>query len=153
MSEEDRPALVRAFVMSGWSNSTYLVELVVSGRIAATLPLPAAASGFRAAIAVKSLVNDDVEMVGVEPELDVEVVDVAAAVDVVDAAAAGVEAELELDLELPQPAANTTNTTPITDSRNRLKLITARSSHRRATSRYVLTVFSRSSTPAGKYTG
>src|SRR6202012_6036728 len=64
MSVAGTPAARSAFLMSGWSNSTYRVELVVSGRIAAILPLPEAASDFRAAIAVKSLVNDDVEIDG-----------------------------------------------------------------------------------------
>ena len=40
MSDAGTPAASSAFFRSGWSNSTYRVELVVSGRIAATLPLP-----------------------------------------------------------------------------------------------------------------
>src|SRR5580700_5017070 len=45
--------------MSGWSNSTYRVELTVSGRIAATLPLPAAAIALNWLMTERSLVNDD----------------------------------------------------------------------------------------------
>jgi hypothetical protein len=77
-------------------------------------------------MAVKSLVNDDVEMLGVaEPEEE----------DVVDEAELPLEAELVLedDLLLPQPAANAATATHSTDTRNQLNLITARSSHRRAT--------------------
>ena len=68
MSELDRPAAAAAFLRSGASNSTYRVELVVSGRIAAILPLPAAASDFSAAIAEKSFVNDVAEMLGVDDD-------------------------------------------------------------------------------------
>ena len=91
MSELDIPAASAAFLMSGASNSTYRVELVVSGRIAAIFPCPAATNGLSAAIAVKSFVNCVVEMVGVDElvELDVVVVLVV---------------ELDDD-ELPHPAA------------------------------------------------
>src|ERR1700749_5163076 len=95
MSDAGTPAARRAFLMSGWSNSTYRVELVVSGRIAAILPLPEAASDFRAAIAEKSLVNYDAEIDGValaEP--------VAAADVVPPPPAAALEDDDEL--ELPQ---------------------------------------------------
>jgi len=71
-----------------------------------------------AAIAVKSLVNDEVEMLGAEEELD----DVD---ELVELAAAGVLALLELDFELPHPAAKATTRTPNTHSRNRLKPITS----------------------------
>src|ERR1700759_282308 len=64
MPDAGTPAARSAFLMSGWSNSTYRVELVVSGRIAAILPLPEAASDFRAATAGKSWVNDDGEIDG-----------------------------------------------------------------------------------------
>jgi hypothetical protein len=49
----------------GASNSTYRVELVVSGRIAAILPWPSEASDFSALIAEKLLVNCETEMLGV----------------------------------------------------------------------------------------
>jgi hypothetical protein len=70
-------------------------------------------------MAVKSLVNDDVEMLGVaEPEEE----------DVVDEAAAELPLEAELvledDLLLPQPAANAATATHSTDTRNQLNLIT-----------------------------
>jgi hypothetical protein len=66
---------------------------------------------------VKSLVNDDVEMLGVaEPDEDVEDED----------AELPLEAELVLedDLLLPQPAANAATATHSTDTRNQLNLIT-----------------------------
>ena len=68
----------------------------MSGRIAAILPLPEAASDFSAAIAVKSLVNELVEMLGVAPP--------EAAADDVPALELLAELELELEPELPQPA-------------------------------------------------
>lgn len=72
---------------------------------------------------MKSFVNDDVEMLGAEDaDDDVEEVD-------------ALEAELALDDELlllPQPAATAATTNVSADTRNQLKLITARSSHRRA---------------------
>ena len=86
--------------MSGWSNSTYRVELVVSGRIAATLPLPAAPRGFSAAIDEKSLVNDSAEMLGAALLL------LAADVDVAAGALLELDEELELD-ELPHAATPT----------------------------------------------
>jgi hypothetical protein len=72
------------------------VELVVSGRIAAILPWPAAVTDFRPAIAEKSFVNDVVEMLGV-----VEVDEVAVVVVVED---------VVFD-ELPHPAATSASTT------------------------------------------
>src|SRR5437764_5013494 len=51
--EEERPAWVSAWVRYGASNWTYRAEVTVSGRITATLPLPAEASGFSADIAEK----------------------------------------------------------------------------------------------------
>ena len=48
--------------MSGWSNSTYRVELTVSGRIAATLPFPAAARDLNCFMTVKVLLNELVEI-------------------------------------------------------------------------------------------
>jgi hypothetical protein len=95
----------------------------------------------RAAIAVKSLVNDDDEMLGAaEPEDDVEL-----------EADEPPEPALELledELLLPQPAANAVTTKATTDKRSQPKLITARSSHRRATS--TLINYSRGGNPAGK---
>src|ERR1700691_849541 len=44
--------------MPGWSNSTYRVELTVSGRIAATLPFPAAARDLNCFMTLKVLVNE-----------------------------------------------------------------------------------------------
>ncbi len=70
MSELGSPAAVSAFLMSGWSNSTYRVELTVSGMIAATLPLPDLAKLFSSFMAEKLLVNDFVVNVGVEAPLD-----------------------------------------------------------------------------------
>jgi hypothetical protein len=88
--------------MSGWSNSTYRVELVVSGRIAATFPLPAAARDFRAAIAAKSLVNEPAETLGAAPpEL---LLLLAAGADVALLLLLLAELELELEFELPQAA-------------------------------------------------
>jgi len=55
--DEARPAAAKACFRYGASNSTYRVEETVSGRIATMLPWPAAASGFRGAIAEKSLVR------------------------------------------------------------------------------------------------
>ena len=72
-------------------------------------------------MAVKSLVNDDVEMlVGVE-DADEE--------DVEEVVALALELALEdeLLLLLPQPAATAATTRVSTDTRNHLKLITARS--------------------------
>jgi hypothetical protein len=74
-------------------------------------------------MAEKSLVNDDAEMLGVEADEDVE-----------EEAAVELELALELEDELPQPAASAATTRPSMDTRNRLNLITARSSHPRATS-------------------
>jgi hypothetical protein len=71
------------------------------------------------------LVNDDVEIVGVEDDDDEDV-------EEVDALAPELALVLELLLLLPQPAAAAATTKVSTDTRNHLKLITARSSHRRA---------------------
>jgi hypothetical protein len=75
---------------------------------------------------VKSLVNDADEMLGAaEPEDDVEL------------EAEPPELALELledELLLPQPAANAVTTRASRDTRIQPTLITARSSHRRATS-------------------
>jgi hypothetical protein len=73
-------------------------------------------------MAVKSLVNDDVEMLGVE-EADDDVEE-----DDADDDAAALVVELELDFELPHPAATADTTTSKVHTFNRLKLITARSS-------------------------
>jgi hypothetical protein len=75
-------------------------------------------------MAVKSFVNDDVEMLGVEDADD----------DVEEVVALALELALEdeLLLLLPQPAATAATTKASTDTRNQLNLITARSSHRRA---------------------
>jgi hypothetical protein len=77
-------------------------------------------------MAVKSFVNDDVEMLGVE-EPDEAVEDVAEVVALADEVALD-----ELLLLLPQPAATAATTRASRDTRNQLNLITARSSHRRA---------------------
>src|SRR2546423_15180268 len=55
--EDDRPAAVSAWVRYGASNWTDRAEVTGSGRMTATLPLPAAASGFRTDIAEKSRGN------------------------------------------------------------------------------------------------
>ena len=99
MSEDGRPAAAAAFFRSGASNSTYRVELVVSGRIAATLPLPDAVRDFNAFIAEKSFVNDVTEMPGVAvPPEDVLVALVVPAA----------ELEVLLLFELPHPATTAT---------------------------------------------
>jgi hypothetical protein len=95
MSDAGSPAAAIAFFRSGSSNSTYRVELVVSGRIAATLPLPPAASAFSAAIAEKLFVNDVAEIDGVAVEALV-LVDAGVLVALV--------VLLELDDELPHAA-------------------------------------------------
>src|SRR3974390_2169621 len=56
-SDDERPAAVSACVRYGASNWTYRAELTVSGRRTATLPWPAAVSGFSSAIAAKVLLN------------------------------------------------------------------------------------------------
>ena len=65
MSDAGTPAASNAFLSIGWSNSTYRVELVVSGRIAATFPLPLAPSDFSTFSAVNVLLNELAEIVGV----------------------------------------------------------------------------------------
>src|SRR5260370_1624504 len=55
--EDVRPAAISAWVRYGASNWTYRAEVTVSGRMTATLPLPAAARGFSADIAEKVLSN------------------------------------------------------------------------------------------------
>jgi hypothetical protein len=66
--EDDRPAAVSAWVRYGASNWTYRAEVTVSGRMTATLPLPAEASGFRADIAVKFRSNWATEIDTVTPD-------------------------------------------------------------------------------------
>jgi len=77
-SEVDRPAAVKACFRYGASNSTYRVEETVSGRITVTLPLPAAVTDLRPAIALKELFRSPTEidaagavalLVGVEEEV------------------------------------------------------------------------------------
>jgi hypothetical protein len=76
-----------------------------------------------AAIAVKSFVNCDDEIVGVEEDEDVE-----------DDELPPAALELVLDeFELPHPAATPATTTTNVHTFNRLKPITARSSQMRAT--------------------
>src|SRR5215469_10223616 len=119
MSELDSPASVKAFVIYGASNSTYRVEVTVSGRIAATLPFPAEASGFRLDMALRSAENCDDEMVGVDADDVVE--------DVADAEEVALADELALDellLLLPHPAATAATTRVSRDTRNQLNLIT-----------------------------
>ena len=62
--ELDRPAVSSAFVRYGASNSVYRAEVVVSGRITPTPPLPCAASGLSLAIAEKSFVKSVAEIDG-----------------------------------------------------------------------------------------
>jgi cell division septation protein DedD len=113
----------------------------VSGRIAATLPFPAAVSDFNAFIAEKSFVNDVTEMPGVEVPAE----DVLVAL-VVPLAAALV---VLLLFELPHPAATAATATVNTHTRKKRVLIPARSSHSaRKTSTEVIS-WRRSSTPAG----
>src|SRR5271170_5822871 len=64
-----RPAVARAWLRYGASNSVYLSEETVSGRMASTLPLPAAASGFRSDIAEKVRFSCSVEIDTVVEEL------------------------------------------------------------------------------------
>jgi hypothetical protein len=66
--EDDRPAAVSAWVRYGASNWTYRAEVTVSGRITATLPLPAEASGFRADIAEKVRSNWSTEIDTLAPD-------------------------------------------------------------------------------------
>ena len=66
--DDDRPAAVSAWVRYGASNWTYRAEVTVSGRMTATLPLPAAARGFRTDIAEKSRVNWATEIDTVAPD-------------------------------------------------------------------------------------
>ena len=56
-SEVDSPAVVKACLRYGASNSTYRVDETVSGRITAMVPLPAEATDLRPAIAVKELLR------------------------------------------------------------------------------------------------
>src|SRR5580693_2062663 len=75
MSDAGTPAASSAFFSIGWSNSTYRVELVVSGRIAATFPLPLVPSGLSTFSAVNVLLNELAEIVGVPlDELELELV-------------------------------------------------------------------------------
>jgi hypothetical protein len=74
-------------------------------------------------MALKSLVNDEAEMLGAaEPEEEVEL----------EAEAPELALELLEELLLPHPAATAATARVTTDTRNQPKLITARSSHRRA---------------------
>src|SRR6476660_8256659 len=66
--DDDRPAAVSAWVRYGASNWTYRAEVTVAGRITATLPLPAEASAFSAAIAVKLRSNWLTEIVTEAPD-------------------------------------------------------------------------------------
>jgi hypothetical protein len=84
MSELGNPAAAAACFNIGASNSTYRVDVVVSGSIAAILPLPAAASEVNAFIAEKSLVNDVAEMLGVPADDVVPAAPVDALVDELD---------------------------------------------------------------------
>src|ERR1700761_715484 len=68
MSDAGTPAASSAFFSIGWSNSTYRVELVVSGRIAATFPLPLLPSDCSTFNAVNVLLNELAEIVGVPPD-------------------------------------------------------------------------------------
>src|ERR1039457_2070332 len=69
-SEDDRPAVVRALVRYGASNSVYLAEETVSGRMTPTFPLPLAVIAFSPAIAEKSLVKELALIDGVELEVE-----------------------------------------------------------------------------------
>ena len=94
----------------------------MSGRIAATLPLPAAVSDFSAFIAEKSFVNDVTEMPGVAvPPEDVLVA-------LVELAAAALLVLLLLLFELPHPTATVATATVNTHTRKKRVLIPARSS-------------------------
>src|ERR1700753_1232987 len=62
--DDDRPADCRALVRYGASNSVYRADVTVSGRMTPTLPLPLDASGFSLAMAEKSRVKSDAEMLG-----------------------------------------------------------------------------------------
>src|ERR1700759_1862214 len=76
--DEVRPAVVSALDRYGASNSVYRADETVSGRITPMLPLPLDASGFSDAIAEKSRVKDDVEMLGTlaePPPLEAELLE------------------------------------------------------------------------------
>src|ERR1700691_2700015 len=66
-----RPARARACCRYGASNSVYLAEETVSGRMTATLPLPSLARGFNVVMAEKVRFSELSEADGVaeEPEL------------------------------------------------------------------------------------
>ena len=66
--EDDRPAVVSAWVRYGASNWVYRAEETVSGRMTATLPLPAAASGFSTDIADRVRSNWATEIDTVAPD-------------------------------------------------------------------------------------
>jgi hypothetical protein len=70
-------------------------------------------------MAVKSFVNDEVEMLGVEDAEE----------DVEEVVALALALEDELLLLLPQPAATAATTKASTDTRNQLALITAGCCH------------------------
>src|ERR1700741_2684225 len=69
--EDDRPALVSAWVRYGASNWVYRAEETVSRRMTATLPLPAAVSGFSTDIAdrVRSNLATEIDTVAPDDEL------------------------------------------------------------------------------------
>src|SRR5580658_2407138 len=73
------PAVARAWLRYGASNSVYRAEETVSGRMTPTLPLPRAARGFRSAIASKVRSSWPIEICGTAPvelvELAVELAD------------------------------------------------------------------------------
>src|SRR5579875_393378 len=95
-SEAGRPAVVKACLRYGASNSTYRVEVVVSGRITVTPPLPAAATDLRPAIALKELLRSLTEIDAAALELLLALADE-------DEPPAGAEL-LELLLLLPHAA-------------------------------------------------
>src|SRR6478736_2418521 len=66
--EEVRPALVSASVRYGASNWVYRAEETVSGKMTATLPLPAAVSGFSTDIADRVRSNWATEIDTVAPD-------------------------------------------------------------------------------------
>src|SRR6266571_8358822 len=70
--EDVRPAAVSAWVRYGASNWTYRAEVTVSGRMTATLPLPAAARGFSADMADRDRSNWVTEIDTVTDELELE---------------------------------------------------------------------------------
>jgi hypothetical protein len=98
-SELVSPAAANACLRYGASNSTYRVEDVVSGRIASTLPLPAAATDLSVASAENVLLRSLIEIDPL-PEVLLAVLEAVAELEV-----AGAELLLLELLELLQPAA------------------------------------------------